>query len=360
VQLEKSTIDKVASSCDVEPAKIIAVHNVASTYHVPALLESQGLLNSIFNLLRLDLLAKTPQQTRNGANMWRDWKILTAPRDDSCKSVTIALVGKYTSFIDSYMSILKSLEHCVMACQRKLNLVVVDASHLEESTLATSKIDYVQAWSKVRGAGGILVPGGFGERGTEGMIAAAQWARENKTPYLGICLGMQIAVIEFARNMCNIPNAGSIELFPECPDPVIIFMPEIDRTNMGGTMRLGSRATIFQEGSEWSKVRKLYAEEKAISERHRHRYEVNPEYIERLSETGLQFIGKDEKGVRMEIMELKDHPWYVGVQFHPEYLSRVLQPSKPYLGFVSAAITKQVKSEDVEKLTNGIANDVKI
>lgn len=342
----------------MEPAKIIAVHNVASTYYVPALLKEQGLLPSISKLLRLDLLAKTPQQTTIGANMWRDWKILTAPRDDSWKSVTIALVGKYTSFMDSYMSVLKSLEHSVMACQRKLNLIVIDASHLEERTLASSEKDYVQAWSKVRGADGILVPGGFGERGTEGMIAAAQWARESKTPYLGICLGMQIAVIEFARHMCNIPKAGSIELSPECSNPAIIFMPEIDRTNMGGTMRLGSRATVFQEGSDWSKVRKLYAEKKVITERHRHRYEVNPEYIERLSEAGLHFVGKDEKGVRMEIIELKDHPWYVGVQFHPEYLSRVLRPSRLYVGFVSAAITTQVQPENVGKLTNGIANGV--
>ncbi|EHL01999.1 putative CTP synthase [Glarea lozoyensis 74030] len=195
--------------------------------------------------------------------------------------------------MDSYMSVLKSLEHSVMACQSKLNLILVDASHLEERCVASSESDYVQAWSKVHGADGILVPGGFGERGTEGMIAAAQWARENKTPYLGICL------------------AGSIELSPECSNPVIIFMPEVDKTNMGGTMRLGSRPTVFQEGSDWSKVRKLYADKKVITERHRHRYEVNPDYIESLSKAGLHFIGKDEKGVRMEIIELQNHPWYI-------------------------------------------------
>jgi CTP synthase len=191
------------------------------------------------------------------------------------------------------------------------------------------------------------------------MVAAAKWARINKTPYLGICLGMQTAVIEFARHVCNIPDAGSIELSPNCSDPVIIFMPEIDTLNMGGTMRLGSRPTIFQEGSDWSKVRKLYAEKK-ISERHRHRYEVNPEYIDRLSAAGLQFIGKDEKGLRMEVFELQDHPWYVGVQFHPEYMSRVLQPSKPFLGFVSAAIAKQAQTMSVGKWTNGIAQSVEI
>ncbi|KAJ5566803.1 P-loop containing nucleoside triphosphate hydrolase [Penicillium sp. DV-2018c] len=358
VPLAKSTIDKVASSCNVQPAEIIAVHNVPSTYLVPALLEDQGLLPSISKVLHLDLLVKPPQLTDKGANMWRDWKALTASRNGSCRSVTIALVGKYTGFMDSYISVLKALEHSVMARQHKLNLVIVDASHLEDGTLSSSKADYDQAWSKIHGADGILVPGGFGERGTEGMIAAAQWARESKTPYLGICLGMQVAVIEFARHVCDIPQAGSIELSPDCSDPVIIFMPEIDRANMGGTMRLGSRPTVFQDGSDWSQLRKLYGGKKVIYERHRHRYEVNPDYVERLSAAGLHFIGKDEEDVRMEIIELKDHPWYVGVQYHPEYLSRVLQPSKPYLGFVSAAIANQAKPEDVGKLTDGVANGV--
>lgn len=311
--LVKSTIDKVASSCDVKVANIIAVHNVPSTYHVPALLEDQGLLPSITKLLRLDLLEKSPQQTANGAKIWKDWKALTAPRSESSKSVTIALVGKYTTFMDSYVSVLKSLEHCVMTWEHKLNLVAVEASHLEKPAQESSQEEYDLAWSKVRSADGVLVSGGFGERGTEGMIVAAQWARENKIPYLGICLGMQVAVIEFARHICNIPEAGSIELSPDCPDPIIIFMPEIDKVTMGGTMRLGSRPTIFQEGSEWSKVRKLYEGKEVISERHRHRYEVNPEYIERLGAAGLHFIGKDDKNVRMEVIELKDHPWFVGV-----------------------------------------------
>lgn len=168
---------------------------------------------------------------------------------------------------------------------------------------------------------------------------------------------MQVAVIEFARHMCNIPEAGSIELSANCPDPIIIFMPEIDKETMGGTMRLGSRPTIFQDGSEWSKVRKLYEGKEVISERHRHRYEVNPEYIERLGAAGLHFIGKDDKNVRMEVIELKDHPWFVGVQFHPEYMSRVLQPSEPYLGFVSATIANRVKTESVKlatTTTNGV------
>jgi CTP synthase len=194
------------------------------------------------------------------------------------------------------------------------------------------------------------------------MIKAAEWARTNKTPYLGICLGMQIAVIEFARHVCNLPQASSIELQEHCPDPVVIFMPEIDKTTLGGTMRLGIRPTIFQPGSEWSKLRQLYGEKKIINERHRHRYEVNPDYIERLAKGGLEFVGKDDKGVRMEILELKDHPWYVSVQFHPGYLSRVLQPSRPYLGFVAAAagcldrISKEVVIVNGDAGPNGMVN----
>ncbi len=162
---------------------------------------------------------------------------------------------------------------------------------------------------------------------------------------------MQISVIEWGRHVCNLPQASSTEFQEHCPDPVVIFMPEIDKTTLGGTMRLGTRPTIFQPGIEWSKLRQLYGEKKVINERHRHRYEVNPDYIERLSQHGLNFIGKDDKGVRMEILELKDHPWYVAVQFHPENLSRVLQPSKPYLGFVAAAagcleqITKELRGQ---------------
>ncbi|OBT83898.1 hypothetical protein VE02_08408 [Pseudogymnoascus sp. 03VT05] len=211
VPLAKSTIDKVASSCDVKVANIIAVHNVPSTYHVPALLEDQGLLPSITKLLRLDLLEKTPQQTAKGAKIWKDWKALTAPRIEDCKSVTIVLVGKYTTFMDSYVSVLKSLEHSVMAWEHKLNLVSVEATHLEKPAQESSQEEYDLAWSKVRSADGILVPGGF---------------------------GMQVAVIEFARHMCNIAEAGSIELSANCPDPIIIFMPEIDKDTMGGTMRL--------------------------------------------------------------------------------------------------------------------------
>lgn len=282
------------------------------------------------------------------------------------ESVSIVLVGKYTNLHDSYLSVIKSLEHSSMRCGKKLNLIWVDAEHLEDKSKVENPAAFHKAWHEVCTAEGILVPGGFGHRGTEGMIKAAEWARTNKTPYLGICLGMQIAVIEYARHVCSLPEASSAELFEQCPDPVIIFMPEIDKTKLGGTMRLGNRPTIFQEGSDWCKIRKLYGGKETINERHRHRYEVNPDYIERLTTGGLHFVGKDDKGERMEVIELKDHPWYVGVQFHPEYLSRVLHPSPPYLGFVAAAsgclerITQTaLENEQLTNGINGIANGIK-
>jgi CTP synthase len=319
--------------------QVIAIHDVASTYHVPMLLEQQGMLTQLRELFRLDAYSISPALVRKGQSIWHDWIKLTTSQERflETEKVTIALVGKYINLHDAYLSVIKSLEHSAMACHRKLNLVWVDAGNLEKATLESSPETYHKAWHELCTADGVLVPGGFGHRGTEGMVAAANWARTKPKPYLGICLGMQISVIEYARNVCGLKNAGSIELESDTPDPVVVFMPEIDKTTMGGNMRLGIRPTLFQEGSEWSRLRKLYNNAPAVSERHRHRYEVNPEYITQLSEAGLTFIGKDDKGERMEIVELKDHPFFVGVQFHPEYLSRVLKPSPPYLGFVAAS-----------------------
>lgn len=335
---------------------------------MPLLLETQGLIPLLRDILRLDALTISSSLKQKGAQTWDAWKKLTFSQDHLYQSVSIVLVGKYTNLHDSYLSVIKSLEHAAMACSRKLKLIWIDASHLEPATEADHPADFHTAWTHLCKAEGIIVPGGFGIRGTEGMIKAANWARKNKTPYLGICLGMQIAVIEFAQNVCKISNAASVEYDAATKDPVVIHMPEIDSKTLGGTMRLGLRPTHFQEKSEWSKVRALYCNtlpsqkilqqpdqtdlldstaatpESAASttppvilERHRHRYEVNPAYIETLTSNGLAFVGKDDKGERMEILELPDHPWFVGVQFHPEYLSRVLRPSKPYLGFVAAS-----------------------
>lgn len=351
---------KIAQSCQVDVGQVVAVRDMPTIYQVPILLEQQGLLELLRQTLVLDQVSLTPALVTKGAEVWKKWNTII-PQEHSEK-IDIALVGKYVELPDAYLSVVKSLEHSTMRCGRKLNLIWVDSEQLEDKTQHSDPVGFYKAWHQVSTAAGILVPGGFGQRGTEGMIKAAQYARERKRPYLGICLGMQVAVIEYARHVCGKAKATSEEFDAQAEHRVIIFMPEGSKDTMGGTMRLGSRPTHFQPGSEHSKLRALYGEATVIEERHRHRYEVNPDYVEELEAAGLAFIGKDDSGNRMEVFELRDHPWFVGVQYHPEYLSRVLDPSRPYLGFVAAAagcLTKVTQDALKEKtlVVNGAADD---
>ncbi|KAL8816016.1 MAG: hypothetical protein Q9223_004912 [Gallowayella weberi] len=390
-RLGPSTTDKLAQYCQVEPNQVVAVHDVPSTYHVPQLLETQGLIPLLREMLRLDALTISPSLIRSGAKTWETWKDLVTTNDRAYETVKICLVGKYTTLQDSYLSVRKSLEHAAMRCARKLEITWLNSSDLEIETEEKSPPAFYKAWHELSTASGILVPGGFGDRGTEGMVAAAKWAREKMIPYLGICLGMQIAVIEFCRNVCGIHGAQSAEFIEgdaafAAANKVIIHMAEISKAPMGASQRLGLKNTVFQENSTFSKLRHLYETEAPyvngrpdpktatatadgeptsrpspgrppiISERHRHRYEVNPAYIDTMASHGLDFIGKDESGQRMEILELRLHPWFVGVQYHPEYLSRVLRPSMPYLGFVAAAAgcLEEVMGKSEGELVNGV------
>lgn len=319
--------------CHVPTDNVFAVHDCSSVYHVPLLLHKQGYLNILETRLKL-----TKRVTQDAVTLYSRWKTLATRHDRLHDKVQITLVGKYTDLQDSYASVVKSLQHAALACNRKLTIEWVEASDLEQDMLGKDPIKFHESWKRLCGAQGILVPGGFGERGTEGKIAAAKWARENKIPYLGICLGLQVAVIEFARNVCGLEGANSSELDPKTPHPVVLFMPEISKTHMGGTMRLGSRPTMFMEKHKENSVTyKLYGQNDMVHERHRHRYEVNPKYVPQFEEAGLQFVGQDEKGERMEIFELKDHPFYIGTQYHPEYKTRPLRPSPPFLGFIMAS-----------------------
>ncbi|KAF2107113.1 CTP synthase N-terminus-domain-containing protein [Lophiotrema nucula] len=358
--LEPSAVEKIAHFCFVEPNQVLVVKDMPSIYQVPMLLEHQGLIPLLRDTLALPTLTISPALAKKGRSTWDQWKSLTGSDQRYFDTVTIALVGKYIELHDSYLSVIKSLEHSAMRCRRRLNLIWVDSEHLESKTRESDPAKFHKAWHDVCTAKGILVPGGFGQRGTEGMIAAAKWARENKTPYLGICLGMQIAVIEYARNVIGISGATSEEFNGDAADKIIMFMPEVDKKTMGATMRLGLRPTLFQPGSEWSRLRGLYAGKTEIHERHRHRYEVNPDYIDRIEQGGLSFVGKDEAGVRMEVIEIKDHPWFVGVQFHPEYLSKVLDPSRPYLGFVaaSAGLLPEITAHYLNGAAGNIENGV--
>ncbi|KAI0702027.1 CTP synthase [Cerioporus squamosus] len=346
--LEPATKAKISMFCHVAPEQVVGVHDVSSVYHVPLLLQSQGIIEYLQKRLNLPSIQITPQMKERGLSLEARWRELTSRQERLFDSVTIALVGKYTDMQDSYMSVVKSLEHSAFRCSRKLILKWVAAADLEPDTQNTSPAKYHDAWKAVVSANGILVPGGFGQRGTEGMMLAIKWAREQKIPFLGICLGFQLAVCEWARNVCGFTNGTSTEFDAQTEHPIVIFMPEISKTHMGGTMRLGLRPTVFDAESEpWSKVRKLYAGAPKIWERHRHRYEVNPAYIERLQAKGMRFVGKDERGERMQVLELPDHPYFVGFQAHPEFCTRPLNPSPPFLGFVAAASGPQVLEEQI-------------
>ncbi|ORZ00723.1 CTP synthase [Syncephalastrum racemosum] len=336
--LDESVQTKISMFCHVTPEQILAVHDVSSVYHVPVLMRERGILEFFRKRLRLDDLVVPESRRVAGQELWQQWSALTQSYERLEGTVTIAIVGKYTDLHDSYISVYKALEHATLACRRKLSIHWIEATDLEPKMLETHPLKYHDAWKALCTSDGVLVPGGFGNRGIEGMVIAAKWARENKKPYLGICLGMHIAVIEFARHMCGIPTAHSAEMEPECKTPVVIYMPEISKTHLGGTMRLGLRATHFQPGTETNSiVRKLHKGAPYVDERHRHRYEINPEYIDTLEKNGLSFVGKDESGERMEIVELPGHPFFVGCQYHPEYITRPLRPVPLFCGLVHAA-----------------------
>ncbi|KAH9973219.1 CTP synthase N-terminus-domain-containing protein [Lactifluus volemus] len=345
--LTKGTKEKISMFCHVASEQVVGVHDVTSVYHVPLLLQSQGIVGFLQRRLNLNNLDLKSNMLERGTSLETRWKALTTNQERLFDQVSIALVGKYTDLKDSYMSVIKALEHSAFRCHRKLIIHWVESSDLEPEQQDVDPKKYHDAWRTVVGASGILVPGGFGERGTEGMMLAIKWAREQQIPFLGICLGFQLAVVEWARQIMNLPGAKSTEFNTDPADPVILFMPEISRTHMGGTMRLGLRPTIFQKDSEWSRVRKLYGGADIVWERHRHRYEVNPEYVERLQESGMSFIGRDEKGERMQIMELQNHPFFVGLQAHPEFCTRPLNPSPPFLGLVAAACGPDVLEQQM-------------
>jgi len=262
-----------------------------------------------------------------------EWFSLAERVDALTKNVTIAVVGKYTNLSDAYLSISKALHHASFKVERKLMIEWIDSEHLEEANKRCSS--YGVAWSALQHADGIMVPGGFGERGVEGKISAAKFARESGKPYLGVCLGFQLAVVEFARNVLGLMGAHSVEFDSEAKHKIVVYMPEVSRTHMGGTMRLGSRTTIL--GNSNCITSHLYEGVTAFEERHRHRYEVNGEYVSKLEEMGLHFVGRDVTNERMEVFELTGHVYYVGSQFHPEFKSRPNKPSPLFLGLLRAA-----------------------
>ena len=320
--MTEDTKQKLAAFCHVSADAVMSTHDVPNIYHVPLMLEEQGLCK----ILGIDC---------NATNLLAEWKEMAYGLDLLAEEVTIAMVGKYTDLSDAYLSVIKSLQHAAMKVERKLTINWIEASHLENEWKSNNNEEWVSAWNLLESSDGVLVPGGFGDRGIEGKILAVKHARENNVPFLGICLGLQVAAIEFCRNVLGMEDANSTEFDNNPGTAAVIFMPEISKTHLGGTMRLGSRPTIWQTST--SKIRKLYGEGDSVDERHRHRYEINPDLVDAIENSGLIFVGKDDTGQRCEIFELNNHPYFVGVQYHPEFKSRPGKPSPPFLGLLMAA-----------------------
>lgn len=322
VAIDPALLKKIALFCDVAEEAVIPAITVDSIYQVPLNFEASGITKLIEE--RLGLPKKRPKLTE-----WERLRDLCArPKEP----LQIVMVGKYTDLADAYLSVNEALRAAALAEERQLEIVWVDSEALTDPRSPE--------WAKLKKAAGILVPGGFGNRGIEGKIAAARYAREHGVPYLGICLGMQILVIEFARHVLGLSAANSEEFAADTPDPVIHFMAEQRGVKRkGGTMRLGAYACELTAGTL---AHRLYGK-KVVSERHRHRYEVNNAYRDRLTAAGLVFSGRNPDADLVEMSEVAGHPFMIGTQAHPEFLSRPFRPHPLFAGFIAAAITHTQK-----------------
>ncbi len=321
---------KIALFTNLSEREVFSHIDVDSIYKIPLLLHKQGLDDIIVEKLQMNV----PKGDLH------EWQQVVNAIEHPTAEVTVAMVGKYVDLTDSYKSLTEALIHAGIHTATKVNILYVDSANIEQ--FGTSMLQGVDA---------ILVPGGFGERGVEGKIAAAEYARTQRIPYLGICLGMQVAVIGYARNVAGLAGAHSTEFNPDTPHPVIALITEwmgadgaVQRRNkasdLGGTMRLGAQTCIL---SPDSLVRRLYGKDKIV-ERHRHRYEVNENYIKRLEDAGLVFSGRSEKDGLAEIIELPDHPWFVACQYHPEFTSTPRDGHPLFSGFINAARNKRYNS----------------
>lgn len=307
--------EKIALFCDVEKRAVVPMVTTDVLYEVPLLLEQHGV--GEYLVQRLGLTARRVPD-------WTPWRELVARARQPKPTIQIALVGKYVELQDAYMSVREALKHAALANDVEVKILWVHSVDLEKG----------KGWELVKSAHGILVPGGFGSRGIEGKIMAAQYARENKVPYLGLCLGMQLMCIEFARNVLGLEEAHSTEFDRSTPHPIIDLMLEQRTiTDLGGTMRLGLYPCVLKAGS---KAAACYNTSR-IEERHRHRFEFNNHYRKMFEEAGMVFSGLSPDGKLVEIAEIADHPFMIGSQFHPEFLSRPMRPHPLFVGFIRAA-----------------------
>ncbi len=313
--IEDSLCDKIALFCDVEKRAVIPMMTTRILYEVPLLIEQAGVADYILEKLGLEA-RRQPD--------WSAWERLVEEVRRPKPPLKIALVGKYVELHDAYISVREALKHAALAQGVELEILWVHSADLEKG----------KGWDVLESAAGIVVPGGFGSRGTEGKIQAAKYAREQKIPYLGLCLGMQVMVIDFARHVLGLENANSSEFDRSTPYPVIDLMLEQRAiTDMGGTMRLGLYPCVLKPGT---KAAEAYGAEQ-VEERHRHRFELNNNFRAALEKGGMVFSGLSPDGMLVEIAEVKDHPYMVGSQFHPEFLSRPMRPHPLFVGLIRAA-----------------------
>lgn len=331
--IDKKRREKIATFCNVSPDDVISAPDVESIYDVPINFEKGKLGDKILD--KLGIKPKTKE-----ADL-KDWKRFVAKSKAVTEEVNIAVVGKYFDtgdFVlsDAYISVIEAIKHASYSLGRKPNISWLNAVDFEKGGASLKKLSKFD---------GILVPGGFGERGIEGKLNVVRYARENKIPYFGICYGMQLLVIEFARNVLGLKDANTAEINPDAKDVVIDIMPDqkkkLQEKDYGGSMRLGGYPAVLKEDSIAGKAYGV----SEVMERHRHRYEVNPEYIESIEKQGLVFSGKSPDGKLMEIVELprSEHPFFLGTQFHPEFQSRPLSPHSIFLEFIKAGIKNSKK-----------------
>ncbi|MBI4292665.1 MAG: CTP synthase [Betaproteobacteria bacterium] len=322
---------KIALFSNLSEEAVISVWDADSIYKIPGMLHQQMLDEIVCH--KLDILARPANVSA--------WDKLVYALEHPQHEVTIALVGKYVDLTESYKSLSEALIHAGIHTRSKVNIRYIDSESIERDGIAA-----------LEGADAILVPGGFGKRGVEGKIRAIQYARENGVPYLGICLGLQLAVIEFARNVVGLAGANSTEFDPDTPHPVIALINEWqdrdgrierrdEKSDLGGTMRLGAQAAALEAGSM---VRKIYGSD-VINERHRHRFEVNNQYLQRIKDRGMRVSGITQAEHLCEMIELPEHPWFVGCQFHPEFTSTPRAGHPLFRAFVEAALRKQTEKK---------------
>jgi CTP synthase len=313
--LEDGIKSKIASFCDVDMDAVISAPDADDIYRVPLMMRDEG----------LDTVALDKLGLETGELDFTDWETLVRRMDGRSREIEVALVGKYVQLHDAYISVVEALKHAGIFHGSRVRVRWVDSEHVTDENAA----------DVLRGVDAVFVPGGFGDRGIEGKVAAARYARENGVAYLGVCLGMQVAVVEFARNVAGMPGANSSEFDPESPFPVIDLLPEQKQvTDMGATMRLGSQPVHLVPGT---KAHEAYGND-TVAQRHRHRYEVNLELRSQLEAAGLKVSGTSPDGRLVEVIELDEHPFYVAAQYHPEFISRPTRPEPLFRDFVRAAV----------------------